>query len=171
MSEEKYQEFLKTAELDLKNTNKKALVDIDKLADLKTKKWTTMLGHGNNLYVRTTIKTKTVYLHRYLLKAKKGKIVDHINGNTLDNRLCNLRIVTAEQSNRNKGLLKVNKSGYTGVQYHKGTGKWRATTLKKGKRISLGLYFDAKDAAKAYKQWLEENYKKYYRKSQYENIK
>lgn len=58
-------------------------------------------------YVVTTIYTekyrpKTIYLHRLLVKCPPDKVVDHINGDTLDNRKTNLRICTTAQNNSNR---------------------------------------------------------------------
>jgi len=45
---------------------------------------------------------KQAKIHRYIMNAKKGQVVDHINRNTLDNRKCNLRFVTYTESNKNR---------------------------------------------------------------------
>lgn len=60
-------------------------------------------------------------LHRLLLKIPKGKIIDHINHNGLDNRRCNLRVCTVGENQRNNiAVRKTNTSGYTGVVYKEG---------------------------------------------------
>ena len=92
-------------------------------------------------------------MHRKILGLKKGdgKIVDHINGNSLDNRKANLRICTQSQNMINRIKQKNNKSGYIGVCLYKGNSinKWRASIMQNKKQISIG-YFDNKiDAAKA----------------------
>lgn len=67
-------------------------------------------------------KRKTVYLHRLIANAKKGKVVDHINRNTLDNRSNNLRVVTQVENTINNGGVahKNSKTGILGVSPHKG---------------------------------------------------
>lgn len=91
-----------------------------------------------------------VRLHRELIGAKKGEIVDHINRDKLDNRKSNLRIVTPSQSCMNQGLRKDNQCGYRGVSYRKDSGKWRAWINIDHKRTHLGSYTTADEAALAY---------------------
>ena len=58
----------------------------------------------------------TVYMHRLIMAAPRGRQVDHINHDTLDNRRENLRIVTNRQNNENRnGAYKNSKSGIRGV--------------------------------------------------------
>jgi len=76
----------------------------------------------NNGAVTTNIdlggKRTTLKLHRYILGFKKGDpIVDHKNGNPLDNRKSNLRSCTNAENLRNRGKTKNNKSGYKGVSW------------------------------------------------------
>jgi hypothetical protein len=91
-------------------------------------------------------------LHRYVLglKPRDGKIVDHINGNTLDCRKSNLRIVTISQNGFNSHRHFNSSTGYKGVDYHKAGRKYRARICFNGKRISLGYYKTAKEAYAAY---------------------
>lgn len=69
-----------------------------------------------------------LFLHREILKAPKGKVVDHINHNKLDNRRSNLRICSQAENTQNTKVYKNNKSGYTGVFYNKHIRgkKWQA---------------------------------------------
>ena len=91
-------------------------------------------------------------MHRFILGAKKHQLVDHVNGNPLDNRLTNLRIANKSQNAANRGLDKNNTTGYKGVSQVKKTGRYRATIRVKGKNIHIGIFALAKDAAVAYKQ-------------------
>ncbi len=86
-------------------------------------------------------------LHRDILERKlgrtltKGEECDHVNGDVLDNRRCNLRLATREQNNQNRKRMKNNTSGYKGVCPSKKKGKWRAYITAYGKRnIALGDY-------------------------------
>ena len=83
--------------------------------------------YSNSGYARLKLNGKNVRVHRLVMELFKGKsdlTVDHINGNKHDNRLCNLRYVTAEENtrlywernklamlidNKNKLLIKLNK--------------------------------------------------------------
>lgn len=89
------------------------------------------------------------YLHRLIMNAKKGEIVDHINRNTLDNRKENLRICSNMQNTWNAGSRK-GLSKYKGVTYIRRSNKWGASIGCNGKRISLGHFELERDAALAY---------------------
>lgn len=85
---------------------------------------------------------KEILLHRFLLGAKSGQEIDHINRNPLDNRRGNLRFCSRSENNHNRGVNKNNKSGYTGVYWHKGAKKWLAQIMLDRKRINIGLFDD-----------------------------
>jgi hypothetical protein len=91
-----------------------------------------------------------IYMHRFILKAKKGKTLDHINHNTLDNRRKNLRPVTRTQNNLNCRKLRNASSTYKGVCWNKYHGKWVAVFTAKGKTNFLGYHSIPEEAAKAY---------------------
>lgn len=113
-------------------------------------------------YVRRKIyiggKPKIILLHRILLNAPKDMQVDHINGNRLDNRKSNLRLVTLEQNRMNRGLNKNNKSGYKGVFWYKPLYKWCAYITVNTKRRHLGYFRDKKEAAFAYNKAAFDNF-------------
>jgi hypothetical protein len=94
---------------------------------------------------------KRVYLHRQLAGEPSGE-VDHINGNTLDNRLQNLRACTSWQNKENKGLSSNCASAIIGVYQYKN--KWRAQIYANGKQIHLGT-FNTKEAAIAARVFAE----------------
>ena len=71
-------------------------------------------------------KVKTVRLHRVIMEAQDGEIIDHRNHNTLDNRRLNLRAATMSQNLANrKGNESRNTSGYRGVTWNKKCKKWQ----------------------------------------------
>jgi HNH endonuclease len=74
--------------------------------------------------------------------------IDHINGDTSDNRMSNLRDTT--QNQRNKCIDPRNRSGVCGVSKEKG--KWRARISHGGKWLHLGFFADFADAVKARKE-------------------
>jgi hypothetical protein len=90
-------------------------------------------------------------LHAFLMKAPKGLQVDHINGDRLDNRRENLRVVTVSvnQFNR-KHLNRNNRSGVRGVGYQ--DGKWRARINVNGEDHYLGRFDTVEEATKARRQ-------------------
>jgi len=84
-------------------------------------------------------------MHRIILGAKNGEIVDHINGDGLDNRRCNIRICTQSVNSVNKAT----KGKYMRGVYHK-KGMWFAYAKKDGKQYHLGRHATELDAHKAY---------------------
>lgn len=76
--------------------------------------------------------------------------IDHINGNTGDNRISNLRPATRAQNGANRGRQTNNASGVKGVCWHAQSGKWRAMIRISGKSRHLGLFNDIGAAAAAY---------------------
>lgn len=74
------------------------------------------------------------------------EIVDHINHDRTDNRIENLRAVTLSENNANMDMRSDNKSGFKGVSFHKGSGKWVA----KLKGRTLGYFASPELASKAY---------------------
>ena len=91
-------------------------------------------------------------LHRFLLNPPDNLVVDHINGNPLDNRKCNLRICTIQQNGMNRKVASNNNSGCTGVSKVKRYNKWQANIGYKGKSYYLGLYDTKEEAIKARKE-------------------
>lgn len=92
---------------------------------------------------------KNMYLGRMLLGLIDPTLhVDHINGDTLDNRRENLRLATAQQNTCNRGPQRSNTSGYVGVATVR-RGRYRAYVRERGKLVHLGYFSDPIEAAKA----------------------
>ena len=89
-----------------------------------------------------------VRMHRSIMNCPTGFEVDHINGNTLDNRKSNLRIVTHDVNIKNQKSRLVGKSKYRGVTQHAHLG-WRARITINYKRICLGVFPTEEMAAEA----------------------
>ena len=77
-------------------------------------------------------------------------MVDHINGNGLDNRKENLRHVTCSVNTQNRNRGPMSKSGYRGVVQCRDKPRWYAKIKVKGKTIHIGTYDCKIKAAKAY---------------------
>lgn len=124
-----------------------AIIDSSRKEEVLKYKW----HKTNKGYVarRNTEKPGLFFLHWQIIERQHGMIVDHINGNSLDNRIKNLRLCTNQENAFNSKTSKNSTSGVHGVSFHKGTGKWRAYINHNRKQISLGLFEDIKDAEKA----------------------
>jgi hypothetical protein len=95
-------------------------------------------------------KTKKMYMHRFIMGEPAGKLVDHHNNKTLDNRRTNLRIASYSENNSNRPKKKNTSSQYIGVHLNKKTGKWVAQIRIGGKNAHLGTFACEIDAARAY---------------------
>jgi hypothetical protein len=95
-------------------------------------------------------KTKLVRLHREILKPPKGLVVDHRNGNTLDNRRDNLRLATKAQNMQNRRKRKNTSSRFIGVSFDKNYKKWVTQIVYQGNKKWLGRFDSEIEAAKVY---------------------
>ena len=128
-----------------------ALVDDEDYALVSQYKWhASEWSCGGKFYARTKVNGKDTYMHN-LIMGEKG--IDHLNGDSLDNRKSsNLRRSTHQENLRNRGKQKTNASSqYKGVYYEKLISKWRAQiNIGNGKIIKLGSFSNEQDAARAY---------------------
>lgn len=76
--------------------------------------------------------------------------VDHVNGNSLDNRLCNLRLATPAQNKANRGANRNSSSRHVGVSWIKAHQKWRAQIEYGGRNHHLGYFTTEDEAASVY---------------------
>lgn len=74
-------------------------------------------------------------------------VIDHINGDILDNRLCNLRDVTPHDNARNRKIYNTNTSGICGVSWCKKWNKWVVKISKNKVSINIGGFGSLFDAA------------------------
>jgi len=126
---------------------------------------------GDIIYPFKCMGGQKYYLHRIIAGARNGEIVDHINGNTLDNRRSNLRIVTMQENAMNVGLRKDSKTGIKGVNWRKDAHCWTAHIQYKKKKMHIGCYDNKEDAIAARLQKEEELYGEYMRKIPIKEIK
>lgn len=148
------------------------LVDDEDFILLTKRKWCAWYNRSSSSYYAKTALIecgvkKVVSLHRYLLEVNDPKLhVDHINGDTLDNRRINLRVCTAAQNTKNHTKPnKFNKSGYRGVCWSKDKQKWKAyITAPVGKHKHLGYYDNIIEAAKAFNEAAIKHYGEFHGK-------
>ena len=91
-----------------------------------------------------------IFLHHIILPPKDNYLTDHINGDGLDNRTCNLRYATHSTNGINRHKIKA-KSGYQGVYLHKGTNKWAAQVGERPNKTHIGLFNTKEEAVFAYR--------------------
>lgn len=123
------------------------LFSADKIGRIRDLNWYRNYNDPDKaLYISTSRGKK---LHDYLVDCPKGYEIDHISLDTLDNRDCNLRIVTHQQNQCNQPLQRNNTSGVSGVSFYPPRGKFRAR-IKIGQHdIHLGYYHSFVEAVQA----------------------
>lgn len=129
--------------------NGKAFVDVEVIDMVSKHNWS-VSGTG---YVMTRMGSKMVKLNKFLYP--NIGMTDHINGNKLDNRSCNLRSCNHSSNGANCLKRVRNTSGFKGVTFHK-DGKWRAKIRYKGEDIHIGLFSSPIEASKAYESKAKE---------------
>ncbi len=127
----------------IKIENRIVLVDKEDYDRLRHFKWRLWESKGKAYAVRSGKNCRHIRMHREIMGAKPGQVVDHVDGYTLDNRKCNLRLCTTAENIRNSKLRKDSKTGFKGVS---------AKGDKFIARISLGTFETAEEAAAAYNQ-------------------
>ncbi len=89
-------------------------------------------------------------MHRFILDAPDGAVVDHINGNALDNRRANLRLCTPTENAYNKRKRPGTVSQYKGVSWDSRNQRWMSQLTFKNRHLFLGRFDDEQEAARAY---------------------
>jgi hypothetical protein len=121
----------------------------DRIDEDKVSGWKWWMANGYTMG-RKTIDgiSHTILMHRLIMDAKEGDIVDHINGEKSNNRRENLQFVTAQQNAQNKDKKPGCASKYYGVKHVEGLRKrpWIAMSA----HVHLGFFATEEDAAYAY---------------------
>lgn len=135
-----------------------AIIDATDVDLVRGFRWTARCSPGASDFYAVRGHRETVLMHRVIIDAPSGFDVDHANHDTLDNRRSNLRVASRRDNNRNRRAPRVDGvSGYLGVGYHAQTGRWRARVAVDGRRLSLGLFVTAQEAALARDRYIREH--------------
>lgn len=105
--------------------------------------------------MKTDGKRHRIFLHHAIIGYPlNGCVVDHKNGNSLDNRRSNLRITTQRENMQNQKCHRIGKksSRFIGVYWDKNRQKWNSMISINGKRKCLGRFINESEAADAYKK-------------------
>jgi hypothetical protein len=130
--------------------DKWAIVDEADYETVKGSSWRAMFTDGKWYALRGVNREA---MHRVIMGARRGEIVDHQNGDSLDNRRCNLRVCrSVENSWNSKPHRDKVTSKFKGVAFLRDRGKYRAQIMCQSKKINLGDFPDEVSAARAYDQ-------------------
>lgn len=133
----------------LSNSNDVALIDKEDLPIVADRRWRkSQQGYAVSYYVKDDGTEGLLRMHRLIHPPSEGKVVDHINGNKLDNRKSNLREATHSQNGMNRKPNKNSSHGYKGAVEE--SGKYVSRISIEGKSIYIGTFNTAEEAAKAY---------------------
>jgi len=135
-----------------------SIIDLEDVEKVSSRNWCAHRAGGkfyavSNGQVHESF--KKMYLHRFILGAESELKVDHINGDSLDNRRENLRFASVSENLFNRGKTSKNRSGYKGVFWSQEKGRWKAEVGAHGKKHHVGYFQSAEDAYEAYKNLAE----------------
>ena len=139
-----------------------AVVDAEDFVPVSSYKWCAFVGnHRNGVPLhyamhniprrRGETRREKLFMHHLVLGVSKKNKVDHVNGDGLDNRKENLRLITPSlnMANSRKRLAETS-SRFKGVCWFVPQKKWRASIMRDRKRTFLGYFDNEEDAARAY---------------------
>lgn len=131
-----------------------ALVDDEDFEYLMQWKWFYSDGYAGRWENK-----KRVAMHRVLMKVKDGELVDHRNGDSLDNRKENLRVCNKQENARNCGKKAKASSQFKGVSWSKTRNKWVVRIcIGESKMVHIGHFNSEIHAAMAWDLWARDIY-------------
>lgn len=141
-----------------------ALVDDSDYERINKHRWSVQVVRGGVVYACRSEyrdgKKRTVLMHREIIGAGPGQMVDHIDRDSLNNTRANLRFCTPRENQQNRGAwtrrAAVRPSAFKGVHWDKRRKKWRAEIVVSGQRRFLGRFIDEIEAARAYDKVAQE---------------
>lgn len=136
--------------------NETACIDDEDYEKVKGYKWVVDVRRRGRKYARASVKISKnkfsyVYLHRLIMGFPKY-LVDHKDGNGLNNTKDNLRIATCQENQRNQRMPSNNTTGYKGVHFYKAYNKYSVSIRANKKQIFGGYFPTPIEAAKKYNE-------------------
>lgn len=125
-------------------------------------------SRGGASYKSISFGRRKWLLHRFIWtyvngEIPSGMVIDHIDGDTGNNSIKNLRLATKSESSFNKGLPKNNTSGAKGVYWDKKNKKWMAYGIVNRKMKNLGRFSSIDKARDVADEFRRRNFKDFYR--------
>lgn len=121
-----------------------AIIDLHNVPIIQSRKWCLK----NNAYVLSTYPER-IYMHRLITGAAQDQMVDHKNGNGLDNRESNLRLCNHTQNACNAGPKPSNRSGHKNVSWSSRHNKWEVRLRVSGEKKYIGMFATLEQACDA----------------------
>ena len=112
---------------------RRAIVDDEDFDRVNSRRWS---YHHSGYVVRGK---PQVSLHRFIIGARKGEFVDHVNGDKMDNRKSNLRLCTPAQNVQN---TKSKRGSLKGLEYRPSRRAWAVRIMASGQRHYVGYFKD-----------------------------
>lgn len=134
------------------NNDKYVLVDDEDYKYLSQFKWYSNGRGGVKRATSRKIGRKYILIHREIMKAKPGQMIDHIDRNPLNNQKNNLRFCNYFINNANATLRRDNSSGCRGVYWEKSTKKWLVQLRRNNINKYIGRFENKYDAINARRQ-------------------
>lgn len=132
----------------------KCSVDDECYENLSLFKWQARNDRRGHVYAYRAVcvngKQRLINMAREIVGVRNGFVVDHVNGNTLDNQKHNLREATYSENNKNSARHKNSQYFYRGVYPVKNRNGWSSQISVNKKRVYLGYFKTQEDAARAY---------------------
>lgn len=150
--------------------NKIALVDDEDYALVSQFKWHACYDKSKDGWYARSSRGKgppgLVNMHRLIMQPGQLE-VDHVNGDSLDNRRSNLRLCTRRQNSMNQKNHKNSTSKYKGVSWYTRENCWRAAITVYGNYKLLGYFDNEKEAAQAYRVAAQKYFGEYALRDEY----
>lgn len=128
----------------------RTIVDSDIYEEIWFEEWYAVETHEGCWYAACRLNEQVAYLHRYVMGLESKQLIDHKDGNGLNNLRSNLRFCSAQQNCFNRSSNKKSTSKFKGVCWASKEKKWLAQIQFNGKNMRLGGFSEETEAAKAY---------------------